>query len=261
MNGRLLFLGTGSSAGIPLIGCQCEVCTSPSPFNKRLRPSALVSVNNKKFLIDAGPDFRQQALRYNITALDGVVFTHAHFDHTAGIDDLRIYFFWSKKPLPTLVSKDTAKEIKIRFDYLFKYSELYDNKTPRIVFHELPDELEGKIVFEEIPITYVTFEQGGMKVNGFRFNDLAYISDIRNYPETIFQYLKGIKTVVVSALRHQSSPLHFSVEEAVNFIEKTGAEKAWLTHVSHDLEHNKMNELLPPHIKMAYDGLEIDFGS
>lgn len=259
IEGKLLFLGTGASAGVPLIGCECPVCTSPSPYNKRMRPSALVNINKKQFLIDAGPDFRTQALRSGIKNLDGVLFTHAHHDHTAGIDDLRIFSYRNKAPLPTLLSIETADEIKKRFDYIFQPTHHYETSIPKMELTLLPND-EGTITFQGIPISYVTYEQGGMKVNGFRFGDLAYLSDIRKYQPSIFKELQGVKNLIISALRHTTSPLHFSVGEAIKFIDEVGAETAWLTHISHDLDYEQTNADLPDHIKLAYDGLEINFG-
>jgi phosphoribosyl 1,2-cyclic phosphate phosphodiesterase len=259
MKGKVLFIGTGSSAGVPLIGCDCSVCSSGSSFNKRLRPSALVKLDDRQFLIDAGPDFRTQALYYQIKKLDGVLITHAHHDHTAGIDELGVYYYKSKKSLPMLLSRDTAEDIQKRYYYIFRHNPIYDNLVPKLSLNILP-ESEGEIVFEGIPISYMTYEQGGMKVNGFRFGDFAYLSDISVYDPSIFHSLKGVKVLVISALRHQVSPLHFSLGQAVNFINQVGAEQAWLTHMSHELEHSETNAALPPHIRLAYDGLEITFG-
>lgn len=258
MQGRLLFLGTGASAGVPLIGCDCDVCRSHSPFNKRLRSSVLIKIANKQFLIDAGPDFREQALRYHIKTLDGLILTHAHYDHIAGLDELRIYCYRTGQPLPTLLSEETAEDIQKRFDYIFQPQKSQD-KIKKIDLQILPN-LEGELTFEGIPLTYMTYEQGGMKVNGFKFGNLAYLSDIRIYPSSIFNHLKDVKTLIVSALRRSVNDLHFSVDEAVSFIQQAGVERAWLTHISHDLDYEFTNANLPSNIRLAYDGLEIDFG-
>jgi phosphoribosyl 1,2-cyclic phosphate phosphodiesterase len=258
MKNQLLFLGTGASTGVPVIGCHCAVCQSPSPLNKRLRPSALITIDKQLFLIDAGPDFRQQALLNHLTHLDGVLFTHAHHDHTGGIDELRVLYYKSKKALPTLLSRATFDEIKRRYDYIFNVDPLYDKLTTKVQLHILP-QLEGSIVFEGVPIQYMSFEQGGMQVNGYRFGNLAYLSDIRVFSPSIFEHLKGVKTLVISALRHETSALHFSLNEAVEFANQVGADNTWLMHISHDLEHDQTNSILPPHIRLAYDGLQIDF--
>lgn len=256
MKETLLFLGTGASLGIPVIGCECEVCQSTSPYNQRLRSSALIQCQGKVFLIDVGPDFRQQALKYHIKTLDGVLFTHAHQDHTAGIDDLRAIRYRRETPLPVLASAATAYDITERFSYLFKMKE---EKAFTVFDLQILPQLEGEIVFEGVPLTYVAYQQGGMWVNGFRFGNLAYLSDIRIFAPSIFDYLKGVDTIIISALRQSASPLHLSVEEAIAFIDQAGAKQGWLTHISHDLEYHQTNHLLPSHIRMAYDGLEIDF--
>ncbi|MBA3721174.1 MAG: MBL fold metallo-hydrolase [Parachlamydiaceae bacterium] len=258
MKGQLLFLGTGSSTGIPVISCTCPVCQSNSPLNKRLRPSALLKIGKQQFLIDAGPDLRQQALRYQITKIDGVLLTHAHHDHTAGIDELRVYHFRSKKSVPVLLSKETADDIKRRYDYIF-HEHFIDDKLVTKLDLKILTHPTGKITFEGIPIQYMSYEQGKMPVNGYRIGDFAYLSDIRHYPPDIFDHLIGVKTLVISALAREPTHLHFSVDEAIAFINKVGAKKGYLTHISHDLEHDQINAILPPHVRLSYDGLEIDF--
>lgn len=256
MRGKLTFLGTGGSVGVPMIGCSCDVCLSPDPLNHRSRPSVLIQMGQRQFLIDVGPDFRTQALRKGIVNLDGLLLTHAHYDHTAGLDDLRPIYYRRATPLPVLLSAETAKDIQLRFYYLLQSSE--ENFIPRFALQILPNQA-GEVIFENIPIQYVTYMQGGMLVNGFRFGDLAYLSDIRNFFPSIFDHLKGVKTLIISALRYTPSPLHFSVDEAIDFANQLGVEKVWLTHISHDLEHHRTNAYLPAHIRLAYDGLEIDF--
>lgn len=252
MKGKLIFLGTGGSVGVPVIGCSCEVCHSSDTANQRLRPSALLRIDQRQFLIDAGPDFRMQALRIGLAKLDGLLLTHAHHDHTAGIDDLRPIYYRRQNPLPVLLSAETAQDIRMRYNYLFQ------STVPRFYLQLLPDQA-GAVVFENIPIQYVTYIQGGMLVNGYRIGDLAYLSDIRHFSPSIFEHLEGVRYLVISALRHTPSPLHFSVDEAIDFARQLKAEKVWLTHISHELEHHQTNAYLPAHIRLAYDGLEIDF--
>lgn len=259
MIGQLIFLGTGGSMGVPVIGCRCAVCLSTNPFNQRLRPSALLKIDDKKILIDAGPDFRMQALRQNISSLDGLILTHAHHDHTAGVDDLRALYYKREGPLPILLSEETSKELLMRFAYLFNTNPYRKDPRSRLSLQILKDK-QGEDIFEGIKFSYVTYEQGGMLVNGFRFGSMAYLSDIRNYEESIFDYLVGVETLIISALRFTSSPLHFSVDEAVDFANRINAKAVWLTHISHELDHEKANAYLPEHIKLAYDGLTIDFG-
>lgn len=257
MNGTLLLLGTGGSMGIPVMACDCSVCLSTLPENKRFRPSALVRMNHKQFLIDAGPELRIQALKYGIDHLDGVLFTHSHHDHTAGIDDLRAFAFKNKKQLPALLSKETAEDLKTRYYYIFN-EKLSPARLVTRIQMQLLESTRGEVIFEGVPIRYVTYEQTGMLVNGFIIGTVAYFSDIRHYPDTIFDDLKGVKTLIISALRYTSSPAHFTVDEAVDFAQASGVEKTWLTHISHDLDHEKTNAYLPLSVRMAYDGLQID---
>jgi phosphoribosyl 1,2-cyclic phosphate phosphodiesterase len=258
MKKKITFLGTGGSVGIPVIGCSCAVCHSTNPLNQRLRPSVLLQVANRQYLIDAGPDFRAQALRHGIKDLDGVLFTHAHYDHTSGIDDLRPIFFRRKSPLPILLSTETAMDLKTRYYYLFQ-DHRGDHVTSRLHLQLLPEEAAGWVFFEDLSIQYVTYTQGGMSVNGYRIGDLAYLSDIRHFSPSLFEQLKGVRYLVISALRYTPSPLHFSVDEAVDFAKELKAEKVWLTHISHELEHNQTNAYLPTNMCLAYDGLEIEF--
>lgn len=255
---HLQFLGSGGSMGIPVIGCECPVCRSGTPENMRLRPSVLVTMGSRRFLVDAGPDLRNQALRYRFSTVDGVILTHAHNDHVAGIDELRLFCLYRKAPLPLLLSSDTYRDVAQRFPYIFGGDKRVVGLVATFDVHLLEAQ-RGKVDFEGIPISYVTYEQAGMAVNGFRIGDMAYISDIRTYPETIFEDLAGVKVLVVTALRFTQSHLHFTVDEAIDFAEKIGAEQTWLTHISHDLDHEKTNAYLPPHVRMAYDGLEIPF--
>lgn len=257
---QLLFLGTGGSTGVPVIGCPCEVCTSPSHYNKRRRSSALCTIGGQRLLIDCGPDFRDQALTYGIKELDGVIFTHAHSDHTAGIDDLKIYCLRSKHPLPCLLSPDTDKEIRVRFAYLFQEKEAYAGLMTRFAVQHL-EHKRGEVVFQGVRIGYFSYQQQHMRVDGFRMGDLAYISDIKEYPPTIFEDLKGVRTLVLSALRFEPSAMHFTVDEALEFSQRVGAEKTWLMHVSHDLDHAKANAYLPKNVRLAYDGLQVEYES
>lgn len=256
--GHFLFLGTGASMGIPVVGCHCPVCTSDSPCNKRMRPSGLITIENKKILIDAGPDFRFQALQHHIDHIDGLLLTHAHHDHTAGLDELRVFYMRSKKPVPCLLSRETAKDIQTRFDYIFGEQSHMHKLTPRISLQILEKD-RGMTHFLGIPIGYVSFEQAHMKVNGYRFGNFAYISDIRDYPETIFEDLKGVEILVLSALRFESSHFHLGIDEAIEFGNRVKAEHTWITHIAHELDHEATNAYLPSNVRMAYDGLELTF--
>ena len=258
MKGELLFLGTGGSAGVPIIGCPCPICNSTSSYNKRLRPSALIKVQDKQFLIDVGPDFRQQALTYKIDRLDGVLLTHTHSDHVSGIDDLRVFYFLQNAKLPFLLSNETLEEIKIRYHYLLKPLRDGHSISAQLDFFVLPSDF-GSIDFCGIKWRYVTYFQADMKVTGFCIGNLAYLSDIRKYDEKLFPALQGVEFLIVSALRSVPSPMHFSIDEAVEFAKKIGAKKTWLTHLSHDFDYDEASAKLPPNVFLSYDGLKIPF--
>ncbi|MCH9625865.1 MAG: Ribonuclease BN [Chlamydiales bacterium] len=257
MPNSFLFLGTGGSAGIPMVGCHCSVCSSLEPKNKRLRPSGLLTIDGKKLLIDTGPDFRTQALRYGIDHLDGVLLTHSHFDHVAGLDELRSYYLIDRKPLAVVIPKPTLADLKKRYDYLFRAKSWGVSLTAQLEFQVLESE-RGETQFLDIPIRYTCFEQAGMPVTGYRFGSFAYISDIRVYPESIFEDLSGVKTLVLSALRHELSLMHLNIEEAIEFAQKVGAKKTYFTHMGHELEHISTNQNLPTGFELAYDGLLLD---
>lgn len=256
--GHFLFLGTGSSMGIPVIGCHCPVCRSESPCNQRLRPSGLLTIENKQILIDCGPDFRLQALRHHISKLDGLMLTHAHHDHIAGIDELRVMYMRTKTPLPCLLSEFTGADLQLRYAYIFKDPTEAMKITSRLDLQILKGE-RGETSFLGYNIGYFTYTQGGMPVNGFRLGNFAYVSDIRNYPETIFEDLAGVDILILSALRFDLSAFHFGIEEAIAFANRVGASHTWLTHIAHELEHEATNDYLPPNVRMAYDGLKLNF--
>lgn len=251
-------MGTGGSAGVPVITCTCDVCRSTSPFNKRLRPSGLLTLGRKKLLIDAGPDLREQALHYGIADLDGVLLTHTHYDHIGGIDELRIFYFKHKKRLPTLASIETYDELRHRFHYLFMTKQADGSLQSQLNFTILEEDF-GKIDFLGIPVHYVSYFQANMKVTGYRFGSFAYISDIREYDQEVVERLRGVETLVLSALRYDPTEVHFTIEEAISFSEKVGAKQTFFTHIAHDLEHDETNQSLPKHIRLAHDGLEVPF--
>jgi phosphoribosyl 1,2-cyclic phosphate phosphodiesterase len=256
MQGRFLFLGTGGSSGIPMIGCDCDVCRSVSPFNKRLRSAGLIRIEEKNFLIDVGPDFRTQALHFNIKHLTGVLLTHAHADHIAGIDDLRAYYFLKKKKVPCVLSQETFEEVKQRYHYLLNPVASGKSFSAQIDFQILPEDF-GNFELEGVHFGYFSYFQAEMKVTGFRIGNFAYVSDIRLYSEQVIDALKGIDILVLSALRHEPTHMHFSIEEAVAFSRRTTAKMTYLTHIAHDLEYAATNAILPPDVRMSYDGLDI----
>lgn len=258
MQCKIIFLGTGSSVGIPVIGCDCPVCHSENPKNYRLRTSALLEIGDKRLLIDAGPDYREQALRQRIDRLDGVIFTHSHFDHIAGIDELRIYTFRQGKKVPCLVSLETFDELKERYHYLIEPKRERKSICAQLDFQLLDDDF-GKCSFLDLEFTYVTYEQVGMKVTGIKIGNLAYLTDIKHYSQEVIDQMKGVDTLVISALKEEDSLAHLSVKQACDFANTLGVRQAFLIHMNHDVDHEKVNTRLPDGIELAYDGLEVPF--
>lgn len=243
--------------GIPVIGCRCAVCTCELPENQRYRPSALLRIAGKTILIDPGPDFRDQALKIGLDHLDGVILTHTHYDHIGGLDELRIFFFRQKKAIPFLLSRESYEDVQRRYHYLFGERPKGSNFTAQLDFQILETD-RGAVDFLGLPFHYMTYYQGGMAVLGLRYGNFAFLSDISEYPETIFEDLQGCEAMVVSALRDSESPVHFSLEEAVGFSGRVGVKRSWITHVGHELDHFIANSRLPERVRMAYDGLEVD---
>jgi len=246
MQKTLTILGSGSSLGTPALGCNCAACLSKNPKDRRTRSGALLEWNGKKVLIDAGPDVRLQGVGMGLLELDGLILTHAHSDHTAGLVDLRMFVFKTKKPIPTLLSKETDKEFQKRYDYIAPYFDF--------AFFE---EKEGSVEFLDIPIQYVSYKQEAMDVKGLRFEDFAYITDIKDYNEHHIKALQGVKKLVITGVDENPTNVHMSIYESIEFAEKVGAEKVWFTHISHTLLHDRGNAISPDHMEMAYDGLEI----
>jgi phosphoribosyl 1,2-cyclic phosphate phosphodiesterase len=255
---QLLFLGTGASAGVPLLGCECAVCTSKDPHNKRLRPSALLTYKGKRFLIDVGPDFRQQALLNGIDHVDGVLLTHAHYDHVAGLDELRAFYIRYREPTPILCSIETLDELKKKFDYLFKPKVEGTSLAAQLHFQVLENSF-GETDFLDVPLKYVTYKQGKMGVNGFILDKFAYLTDIKEYSEEIFSYLEGVEILVLSSIGEKPSNMHFCFEEAVSFARRVGVKQCYFTHISHGSDHQKINRMLPKECQLAYDGLLVEW--
>lgn len=256
--GSFLFLGTGGAAGVPMIGCTCPVCLSQDPHDKRLRPAGLLSARGKKLVIDTGPDFRSQALLYQVNKLDGVLLSHAHFDHVAGLDELRTYYLLQKLILPVLVSIETLDSLKKRYDYLFREKTWGVSLAAQLHFQVLEDD-RGKTRFCDLPLAYMTYEQGKTKVNGYRIGNFAYVSDIKKYPETIFEDLQGVETLVIGALKKEPSQMHLSFDDAIDFSRRVEAKSTYFTHIGHEVDHQSTNAKLPKGFQVAHDGLRLEF--
>jgi phosphoribosyl 1,2-cyclic phosphate phosphodiesterase len=257
MKSSFLFLGTGASMGTPVLTCHCEVCSSKDIHNHRLRPSGLLKIGEKRFLIDVGPDYRMQALKYGVERLDGVLITHTHYDHIAGLDDLRVYYFFHKKTLPCLLSDDSLAELKVRNHYFFEKSNDDVMGGSRFNFEVIKDPFTT-VDFGGEQWQTMTYEQGGMKVTGYRWGKFAYVMDLKNFTDELYSALKGVEVLIMSALRYRPSPAHLTMDEAVEFARRVGAKQTWFSHIAHELDHATTNRELPAGIKLAHDGLEID---
>lgn len=250
---KITFLGTGTSQGIPVIACDCEVCLSKNLKDKRLRSSILIENNSSNFVIDTGPDFRQQMLVNRVKNLDAVVFTHEHKDHLAGLDDVRAFNFSQNKAMPLYGSANVLKAIKREFQYAFD-----DFKYPGVPVLELKEISNAPFSIEEttfIPIEVMHYQ---MPVFGFRIGNFTYITDAKTITDDEFKKIEGTEILVLNALRKTSHISHFTLDEAVEIMKKINPKKGYLTHISHLLgSHDIINSELPDFIQLAYDGLEI----
>ncbi|MBN1687161.1 MAG: MBL fold metallo-hydrolase [Spirochaetales bacterium] len=254
---KITVLGSGTSHGVPVIGCDCEVCRSADPRDKRTRSSVLIEHGETVVLVDTGTDFRFQALRAGIRRLDAVLMTHAHADHLHGLDDTRS--LTHAKPLPVYGSQDTLSEIRDRFDYVFTKTQIGGGK-PNLL---LQDHRGDRIGIGGLTITPVPVKHGDLTIFGYRIGNFAYITDCSGIPRESFELLEGVKILIINALRYRSHATHFTVEQAIEASKKIGAREVWLTHLCHDVSHKKLTEELnlrnsdTSRILPSYDGLEI----
>ncbi len=255
--GTVIFLGTGTSVGVPAIGCQCEVCQSSDPHNKRLRCSILVQWEGKTLLVDTPPDLRTQLLREQIPLVNAVLYTHEHADHLFGLDDLRLFPFRLGAPVPLFCQSHVEDRIRKSFDYAFESREVtHPGARPQLEFETIDTDPFEVLGIRVVPIPMMHGPH--FQVLGFRFGDFAYCTDTNGIPESSLNQLTGLKTLVLGALRHTPHPTHFSVEQAVAVAQQLGAETTYLTHICHDLDHDTTNAMLPPGIRLSYDGLRVD---
>ncbi|NVJ88698.1 MAG: MBL fold metallo-hydrolase [Flavobacteriaceae bacterium] len=249
----ITFLGTGTSQGIPMIASKDPVCLSTDEKDKRLRSSILVSWDNYNYVVDCGPDFRQQMLREKVDLINGVLFTHEHADHTAGLDDLRPYCYQIGE-MPIYLNKRTLKSLEQRFEYIFSKENRYPG-APSV----LPKLIDNNNFFiENIEVTPIEVMHGKLPVTGYRIQDFAYLTDVKQVFDMEKEKLKNLKVLVVNALRIESHPTHFNLNEALDFVKELQPQKAYFTHISHKLGfHEKISQKLPKNIFLAYDGLKI----
>ena len=251
---KITFLGTGTSIGVPVITCDCPVCMSVDLRDKRMRTSAMIEVKGLTFVIDCGPDFRQQMLRQQVMNLDAVVFTHEHRDHIAGLDDVRAFNYVLNKKIDIYGTPQVMEAIRIEFPYIFSESRYFG--APQLTTHFIDDQPFTILGVEFIPIIV---RHENLPVTGFRVGDFTYITDASYISAPELEKIKGSKVIVLNALRNSKHVSHFSVGEAVEILKQLNPEAAFLTHLSHFVGlHEEVNKKLPDFIQLAYDGLEIE---
>jgi len=250
---RLTFLGTGTSTGVPTLACRCPVCTSSDPRDKRTRPSVLLEFDGRAVVIDTAPDFRQQALREGMERLDAVLFTHTHADHVLGLDDVRVFYFRQRQPIPIYASSRSMDDIRRIFSYIFDQTYPYGGIAkldPHII--DGPFDLWGERLIP-LPVLH-----GNLPVLGFRFGKTAYVTDFSAIPDSTIPLIEGLDVLVLDALRHKPHPTHSSLEQSLDWVERLKPRRAFFTHIAHELGHEVTNAVLPPHVRLAYDGLRLD---
>ena len=251
---KITFLGTGTSSGVPMIGCSCAVCASSNPKDNRLRSSILVNTAEFTFVIDTTPDFRYQMLRSKTNELNAVIITHAHKDHIAGLDDIRAYNYLMKAPMNVYASAKTNEALKKDFYYAF--AEIKYPGVPEIILHEIN---ESPFTIGNTLIQPILVWHHKMPVYGFRFNDFTYITDANRIDEDQKEKIKGSKVLVLNALRREPHISHFTLQQAIDLAEELKVPEVYFTHISHQLGlHDEVEEELPSHIHLAYDGLVVE---
>jgi len=252
---HIIFLGTGTSSGVPMIGCDCEICLSTDKKDNRLRSSILVQSPTTTLVVDTGPDFRYQMLRQKVKKIDAVLFTHPHKDHLAGLDDIRAFNYFMQKPIE--VYADALTEEAVRRDFYYAFT---DTKYPGIPELNLNTIALDPFVIGDIPIIPILVWHLKMPVLGFRFGNFTYITDANRIDDTEKEKIKGSNTLVINALRKHKHISHFTLDEAVALVQELNIPNAWFTHISHQLGlHSQVDAELPNGMHLAYDGLELNF--
>ncbi len=261
MQSTLTFLGSGTSMGVPTLGCTCAVCTDaylPGSPNRRTRPSILLTYNDHNVLIDTGPDFHTQAIRERLMAVDAVLYTHGHADHVLGMDDLRPLSFHLPAGLPLYADDATATILERIFEYTFRKVDRYPTSA-RVEIHRLSTAPGTEIdlfgaTFQRIPVTH-----GRNTIAGYRFGSAAYLTDMSDIPAESLPLLQNLDILILDALRREPHPSHSHLDKSIALVERLKPRRAFFTHMSHDLDHNATEAILPPHIRLAYDGLKLEF--
>ncbi len=249
--------------GVPTLGCTCAVCTSAvspdgDPRNRRTRPSVLVSWDTHNVVIDTGPDFHAQAIREGIRRVDAVLYTHGHADHVLGMDDLRPLSFHPPGDLPLYADDPTATTIERIFDYTFRTQDRYPTSA-RVTLHRLASTPGAEVPlfgarFQRVPVTH-----GSQTITGYRFGSAAYLTDLSDIPAESLPLLTGLDVLILDALRREPHPTHSTLDNSIKLVERLNPRRAFFTHMSHDIDHAATDAILPPHIRLAYDGLQLTF--
>jgi phosphoribosyl 1,2-cyclic phosphate phosphodiesterase len=249
----LTFLGTGTSNGIPMIGCDCAVCRSSDPRDRRSRTSAIIEYAGQTILVDTATELRLQALANDIRRIDAVVFTHAHADHTGGFDELRRFNELAQAHLPVYAGPETAAVLRERFGYAFVDQFPFYGGKPDLTLHQV----EGPFEIGGAPVVPIPVMHGRMLVNGYRFGDLAYVTDAKEIPPASIELLRDLDLLVLNGLRERPHPTHLSIADAVAVIAEVRPRRAYLVHLSHEISHEAATALLPDNVHVAYDGLRV----
>ena len=255
---RLTFLGTGTSHGVPVIGCDCAVCTSTDPRNQRTRSSVLVEWQGRNLLVDTATELRLQALRANLRRVDAILFTHSHADHICGLDDVRRFNDLKRASIPCYGNRQTIENLARQFWYVFAETQRGGGKPRLDLIAVEPDRLISVLGLEVRPIPAL---HGSLEVLGYRFGDLAYVTDCSAIPDQSLALLEGLDVLVLDALRWRPHPTHFSVDQALEVVDRVKPSRTYFTHICHDLDHEETNLRLPEGVELAYDGLAVDLVS
>ncbi len=250
---RVTMLGSGTSTGVPTIGCTCAVCTSEDPRNRRLRPSLRLDLDQGTLLVDTSTDLRQQALTFGLPRVDAVLYTHAHADHVFGLDELRIFNYRQRSEIPCFGAPATLDQIRRTFAYVFEPGQTGGGK-PRITLNPVEEDFEVLgVAIRPVPILH-----GQLPIYGYRIGDFAYLTDCSEIPPASQELLSGVRTLILGALRYRPHSTHFTVAQSIEAAARIGAERTWFTHMSHEVDHANPQVELPDGVAFGYDGLQID---
>ncbi|AFS53265.1 MULTISPECIES: MBL fold metallo-hydrolase [Leptospirillum] len=250
---EVLFMGTGASTGVPMIGCDCSVCQSSDPKNERTRSSIMVRVDGKNILVDTSPDLRIQSLKNHIKRIDAVIFTHPHADHILGIDELRTFNFWQKEEIPVFADPETLGTVMKMFPYAFSEENRGGLTRPRLA----PREIVGAMKINEIQVTPFPVKHGPVYNHALRLDDLVYLTDCNEVSDEGMEVMKGVDTLIIGAVLYEPHASHFGIWQALDLIERVQPRQAFLTHLSHRIDYNELTTRLPSGVQAAFDGLTV----